>query len=63
MKINHQAHAIRYRQTPKDRYYTPVKLAKQLIRMVPLEGNDRVLDSCRGKGAFFHQFSDGGEEW
>lgn len=59
MNINNQAHEVRYRQKPKDRYYTPLKLAKELISKVPLKPEDIVLDPCMGKGAFYNQYPEG----
>lgn len=39
-----------------DIYYTPLKLAKEIIDIVPLAENDTVLDPFRGKGAFYDQY-------
>lgn len=55
-KKSNISHKIKHRQKPKDKFYTPLKLAKELIALVPLEDGDVVLDPCMGKGAFYEQY-------
>ena len=56
MEIVKQSHNIRYRQKPKDNYYTPEDLAKKLIARVSLNPGDSVIDNAAGKGAFFNNY-------
>lgn len=44
------------RTRKNDIFYTPKLLAMEIIGMIPLEDNDRVLDPFRGKGAFYDQY-------
>lgn len=50
------SHGIKHRKNPKDKFYTPIALAIELIKLVPLTQNDIVLDPCLGKGAFYNNF-------
>lgn len=50
------AHNIKHRKVANDEFYTPEKLAKKLIKLVPLERMEIVLDPAKGKGAFFNNF-------
>jgi len=52
------AHKIKHREIPNDEFYTPKKLAKILISLVPLKKFDIVLDPAKGKGVFFNNFPD-----
>lgn len=50
------SHKIKHRTHPKDKFYTPIDLAKELIALVPLVENDLVLDPCLGRGAFYNNY-------
>lgn len=53
---------MRYQPLPSatgedsDRVYTPVAWSSMICRLLPLSG--RVLDPCRGQGAFYEQVPD-----
>ena len=40
-------------EAPNDVFNTPFSLALKLIEMADIKPTDRVLDPCRGNGAFF----------
>jgi hypothetical protein len=44
---------IKERQTPHDKIYTPVDVARLLIDMTDIKEDDTVLDPSRGGGVFF----------
>ena len=43
---------IKERETANDVLFTPLPVAMKLIEMTEIKENDRVLDPCRGEGAF-----------
>ena len=47
---------IKERDSPNDRWETPISLAKILIEMADIQKNDHVLDPSRGGGVFFDNF-------
>lgn len=49
-------HKVKHRSNPKDLFYTPVLLAIELIKLVPLFEGDFVLDPAYGNGAFYDNF-------
>lgn len=51
-------HNIKHRETPNDDFTTPVELAQNLIKLVPLSPGDMVLDSAFGTGAFYDNLPD-----
>lgn len=57
MTISHDNHKIAKKQVRNDVHYTPPKLAKFAIGMVPIEYRKGVwLDCCRGSGNYYQQF-------
>lgn len=50
------SHKIKQREHPRDKFYTPLELAKECIALVPFEKSDLVLDPAMGKGAFYDNF-------
>lgn len=46
-------------ENPNDNVYTPDKIAKLIVSMFPLSG--RILEPCRGKGAFFKYMPEGAD--
>ena len=50
------SHSIKHRQTPYDEFETPISLAKELIKLVPLVPGDLVLDPAVGNGAFYNNY-------
>jgi hypothetical protein len=49
-------HKIKHREKANDKFYTPLELAIELIKLVPLKKGDTVLDSAKGDGAFYDHF-------
>jgi hypothetical protein len=47
---------MRYTQKPKDVYYTPEGLARELIELVPLKEYDEVIDASAGKDVFYNNY-------
>jgi len=43
---------------PNDMVMTPRHIAKQMIDFYPVMPHERVLDPCRGDGAFYDQYPD-----
>jgi len=52
------AHKIKHRKIPNNDFFTPEKLAKSLIKLVPIESTDIVCDNAYGKGVFYKNFPD-----
>ena len=50
------AHKIKHRVNAKDKFYTPLDLAKELIEIFPFGEGDLVLDPCYGKGVFYENY-------
>jgi hypothetical protein len=50
------AHKIKHRLIPNDDFYTPEKLAKKLIKLVPMDTADIVCDNAYGEGVFYKHF-------
>jgi len=50
------AHKIKHRKVPNDEFSTPVNLVKKLMKMVPFEKYDTVLDAAYGTGNFYNNF-------
>ena len=44
---------IKEREKANDILYTPVPVAMKLIEMTDIKETDKVLDPCKGEGAFF----------
>ena len=44
---------IKEREAANDVLFTPLPVAMKLIEMTEIKETDRVLDPCRGEGAFF----------
>jgi len=53
------ANKIKYRKYANDEFYTPEKLAKSLIKLVPYKKGDVWLDNAPGHGAFLDNFPAG----
>lgn len=47
------AHKIKHRKFANDEFMTPPKLAKGLVKLVPLVAGNEVIDPCPGDGAFY----------
>ena len=54
---------IKERDSPNDRWETPISLAKILIEMADIQKNDRVLDPSRGGGVFFDNLPECRKDW
>ena len=54
--IQNQAAQIRYREKPKDVFYTPLELAQICISMIDLKPSDFVLDNAAGKKVFYDNY-------
>jgi len=50
------AHSIKHRKVANDEFYTPVNLVKRLVKLVPFEKYDTVLDAAYGTGNFYNNF-------
>lgn len=50
------AHSIKHRDKPNNEFYTPEKLAKKLIKLVPLKDLDIICDNAYGTGRFYKNF-------
>ncbi len=48
----------RTRTSTRDKFYTPEKLTKEMLKFVPFKDNDFVLDPAYGKGIFYKNFPD-----
>ena len=51
-------HSIKHRKVPNDNFVTPELLVRNLVRLVPFEPGDMVLDPAFGTGAFYRNFPD-----
>ena len=50
------AHNIKHRKIADNDFYTPGKLVKELIKLVPIEKSDIICDNAYGQGVFFNNF-------
>ncbi|MDD5014626.1 MAG: N-6 DNA methylase [Atribacterota bacterium] len=50
------AHNIKHREIANDEFFTPPKLTKLLIGLVPLKKGEIILDPAKGQGVFFNSF-------
>lgn len=50
------AHDIKHRKIANDEFFTPLKLTKLLISLVPLKKGEIILDPAKGQGVFFNSF-------
>ena len=48
----HIAHNIKHRKHANDEFYTPRKLASELVKYLPIYDGETVLEPCYGDGAF-----------
>ena len=54
------SHDIKHRSSPRDEFYTPEVLAKELIKLVPLRRQDICLDNASKKNpVFLHNMPNG----
>ena len=54
--------AIQNREQPKDVFYTPAELVRELILKVPIEAGDTLLDPFAGPGVWFDNYPGGFEK-
>ena len=50
------AHDIKHRKIANDEFFTPLKLTKLLISLVPFKKGEIILDPAKGQGVFFNSF-------
>jgi hypothetical protein len=53
------ANKIKYRKYANDEFYTPEKLAIELVKLVPFKVGDVWLDNAPGTKAFLNNFPEG----
>lgn len=46
------SHRIKHRAYANDEFYTPTKLAKVLVTLLPIREGETILEPCCGDGAF-----------